>query len=270
MKRSAGITITAVIDFVGCGFTFFGAGISVLTIALRAFIPSAAGTPDPFAAAPALKYIQMLTVLFLVALVAWGVATGIGLLRLREWARISQIVFAALITLVGVFTILLFLFIQLPVPQSDANPEMTRSVMQFTRVFLSLFYGALSAVGIGWLVYFNRRAIREEFRTGAPASVALANGIPAAAARFEPVPGPMHVGRPISITIIAVLMLIRLANFVFVPFAALSNFVFRSVRYRLEPARSACGVRRTARCGGLRLTEAQNVGVDAGDYRRTH
>ncbi|MGA8035580.1 MAG: hypothetical protein WA823_15840 [Candidatus Acidiferrales bacterium] len=217
MKRPAGITITAVIDFVGCAFTFFGAGISVLSIALQPFIARVAGAPDPFAAAPGLKYIQMLTVLFMLALGVWGVATGIGLLRLREGARISQIVFAAFLTLIGIFTILLFLLIQLPVPQNDANPEMTRHVMQFTRVFIPLFYGALSAVGIGWLVYFNKRAIRDEFRSGAPAHVALPDGVPTSAARFEPVPGPMNVGRPVSISIIAALMLIRLVNFVLAP-----------------------------------------------------
>ena len=137
MKRSAGVTIIAVIDFVGCAFTFLGAGISVLSIALQPFIPRAAGVPDPFAAAPGLKFIQLFSVVFMLILVAWGVATGVGLLKLREWARISQIVFAGLLTLIGIFTILLFLFIQLPLPQNDANPEMTRSVMQFTRIFIS-------------------------------------------------------------------------------------------------------------------------------------
>jgi hypothetical protein len=217
MKRSAGVTIIAVIDFVGCAFTFLGAGISVLSIALQPFIPRAAGVPDPFAAAPGLKFIQLFSVVFMLILVAWGVATGVGLLKLREWARISQIVFAGLLTLIGIFTILLFLFIQLPLPQNDANPEMTRSVMQFTRIFISLFYGALTAVGIWWLVYFNRRAVRDEFRSGVPATVALADGVPAAAARFEPVPGPMNVGRPVSISIVAALMLVRLVNFVLVP-----------------------------------------------------
>jgi hypothetical protein len=229
MKRSAGITITAVIDFVGCGFTFLSAGFSLLVVALEsmAVIPMRAGQSAAVAFPPILKYIQIFSCILLLAFVAWGVATAVGLLKLREWARISQLLFAALMTLIALSTVLLFIFIQLPMPPDDRNPELSRTILAFTRIFITIFYGALAALGAWWLYYFSKKSVREEFRSGASARIsAPANG--------EPFRGPMSNARPVSISIIAALFLISVLGIPFIPLARVPFMFFGYVFYGWE------------------------------------
>jgi hypothetical protein len=212
MKRSAGITITAVIDFVGSAFLFFCAAISLVAVALQSIIPASANSSG-IAMPPMVKYVQIFSFFVLLALVACGVATGVGLLRLREWARISQMIFAGLLALMGFSVILLFMFIDLPVPANDRDPELTRHIFQLTRVFISIFYGGLGALGVWWLYYFGKRSVRDEFRSGARAITAayVPGAVPAV--QFGQVPGPMNSGRPVSISVIAALMLIGVLSF---------------------------------------------------------
>jgi hypothetical protein len=220
MKRSAGITITAVIDFIGCAFTLFSALASILVFALQSIIPPASPDAAAIEVPPMLRFFQLAAVLVFLVAVVWGVATGIGLLRLREWARISQLIFAGLITLVGVCSAMLMLTIHLPVGASDPHPEATQHILQVTQFSIAIFYGAFAALGIWWLYYFMRRTIREEFRFGTHASAAVAAVLPGGVPRAtgEPFPGPMHQGRPVSITVISALLFLGVANLIAVPF----------------------------------------------------
>jgi hypothetical protein len=140
---------------------------------------------------------------------AWGIATGVGLLRLREWARISQIVFAALLALTGLASIAVIAFIPMPVPPNDRNPELTQHVFQFVRIGISVFYGGLAALGAWWLFYFNKKSIREEFRGRVSLTIAAAplSGPPSAM-----LPAPMSSARPASISVIAALLFIGAAS----------------------------------------------------------
>jgi hypothetical protein len=223
MKRSAGITITAVIDFVGCAFTLFSALASVLVLVVQSIIPPSSPGAAAMEFPPMLRAFQFIAVLFFFLAVVWGVSTGVGLLRLRDWARISQLIFAGLITLIGVCSALLLLLIQLPMPATDPNPEATQTVLHFTRIFIALMYGGLAALGIWWLYYFTRRPIRDEFSFAARHAVTIPTAIPAELPGgvpfhgVEPFAGPMHQGRPVSITIIAALLLLGVANLIVVP-----------------------------------------------------
>jgi hypothetical protein len=228
MKRSAGITITAVIDFVGSAFTLFTALMSIFVLAAQSIIPPSRPGAPPFEIPPMLHYIQMAAVLIFVLAAVWGIATGVGLLKLREWARISQLLFAGLIALIGVSSAMLMLAIQLPVPVNDPHPETAAHVLQITRFIIAIFYGGLAALGIWWLYYFTRRPIRDEFRTRLGASVAVVEGLPGGVPRAsaEPFPGPMNRARPISITIIAVLLLLGLLSFAALPFVTVPLLFF--------------------------------------------
>ncbi|MGD0306982.1 MAG: hypothetical protein ABSC71_19330 [Candidatus Acidiferrales bacterium] len=231
MKRSAGITITAVIDFVGSAFTLFTAPMSVFVLAVQSIIPPSRPGAAPIEIPSMLHYMQIAAVLIFVLAAAWGIATGVGLLKLREWSRISQLLFAGLIALIGVSSAMLMLAIQLPVPVNDPHPETAAHVLQITRFFIAIFYGGLAALGIWWLYYFTRRPIRDEFRTRSGASVAVVDGLPGGIPRgsTEPFPGPMNRARPVSITIIAALMLLRLLSFVALPFVRVPLLFFGSI-----------------------------------------
>ena len=85
MKRSVGVTISAVVVLFGCGIALVSTAFTVLGFAEMA----ARGAAPPFG-----RIAGVFLVLLMLCLAGWGVATGISLLYLREWARISMLVFS--------------------------------------------------------------------------------------------------------------------------------------------------------------------------------
>lgn len=101
----------------------------------------------------------------------WGIVTGIGLLRLRNWARISIVVFSVLLALMGLVSMPAILLVPAPpnVPQNFGA----------VRTAIAIVYGAFGLLGAVWLYYFNRRATREAFgrtaavESGRPLSISI-------------------------------------------------------------------------------------------------
>ncbi len=194
MKRSAGLTISAVVVLLGCGLTLVCCAFMALGLAEMA----ARGATPQFT-----KAAGVMMALFLLALAVWGIATGINLLQLREWSRISMLVFSAFLLVVSLPGILLMLFVPLPAQPNVPDPALMARVMAATRIGMVVFYGLLLLLGGWWLYFFNSRAVKDQFRSAdgsAPASPG-AWGHPAAVASALP-------KRPISITIIAYVSLV--------------------------------------------------------------
>jgi hypothetical protein len=61
----------------------------------------------------------MMLVGFVISLV--GIAAGIGVVKLQQWARITLLVWAAFATFLCGLFVGIFLFIPLPVPQREAG-----------------------------------------------------------------------------------------------------------------------------------------------------
>jgi hypothetical protein len=93
----------------------------------------------------------------------WGIWTSVGIFRRRGWARISIVVFAAMLTFMSVGGCLVFLFLQLP-PQ----PGVSQKLMDGVRWGMAGFYGLLAAIGVWWLVLFNMNSTKEYFGQDAP------------------------------------------------------------------------------------------------------
>jgi hypothetical protein len=85
----------------------------------------------------------------------WGTTTAIGLFRLRNWGRVSILVFAGLLALTGVAAAPAILLIPAP-PTATPN-------FGTVRVGMAAFYAALGLLGAFWLYYFSRRATRDAF-----------------------------------------------------------------------------------------------------------
>lgn len=93
--------------------------------------------------------------LLFAVLAVWSFFTLIRVARLRRWGRTSLLLLAAFLTLVGAYGTVFDLYALVhgamaPAPGRD-------------QVVLGLFYLALAAIGIGWLVYFNRPSTRALF-----------------------------------------------------------------------------------------------------------
>ncbi|MGD0831039.1 MAG: hypothetical protein ABR907_08865 [Terracidiphilus sp.] len=216
MKRPTGIILSAVILLLASLFQLLmamcmafaavmerkGMGAGGLTVA-----PSAPPTPSWMAA---LMYVMCA---FCVALAAWGIATTIGLLKLRRWARYSILVIGGLLAFFGFVSVLFSLFLlTIPLP-SPANMDAAQAhtALAMAKVIygcMAFFYALICAVGVWWLVYFNRRKVCEVF------ACSTENG---------PVEIIVPSRRPILISVIAALNLLGAAScllLAFLPFPA--------------------------------------------------
>ena len=196
MQRSIGVTLSAVLVFLGCGLTLLFLGLGILGVALA---------PQPNV--PIMHAILVVEMLLGFGFVAWGVASGVGLLNLREWARISMLAFSAMMVLFSVIPLVIFAFI--PFPQPPGAPP---NFIFFVRIAVGLFYGFFAALGAFWIYFFNRRNVREQFKRPAGAHPAIASskapGVPAAAPDATP-------RRPVPIILVAIFFLLGSS---FIPF----------------------------------------------------
>ncbi|MGA2418909.1 MAG: hypothetical protein ABSG69_02400 [Candidatus Acidiferrum sp.] len=120
----------------------------------------------------------------------WGLASGIGLFRYRNWARISTLVWSAITLVFGSIAFLVTLTIRIPVPPSA--PPQTASLARF---FIALFFGLPGALAIWWLILFSQKSIRQLFAAlpAPPKGPLDESGFPATAPRSSQVPVPIAV-----------------------------------------------------------------------------
>lgn len=221
MKRPAGVTISAVLVFIGSGVALLCAVLMILAFAV---MPAAESTPAFTRGA------GLIMSIFMLGFAAWGIVTGINLLHAREWSRISIIVFSGLLLVMGVPGLLMMLVMPLPTPPTPAMPPGAamppmEQLMTAVRVGVAIFYALLALLGGWWIYFFNTRPIKEHFR-GAGLGTTASTWAPAALAPTE-VPGAPK--RPVSITIIAYLALVGacifpILNILHLPLTFLSFF----------------------------------------------
>lgn len=199
MKRSGGVTVIAILSLLGSTLTF---AIGILMLVIMNFVP--ASRPDQIPPSPIpLKLIFVMSALVYLLPAIWGVLTGIGLWRLRNWARISTIVFSVLLILMGGFAGLMTLFIPFPLtPTPGANPAMMGGI----RAVMGMFWLALTGIGVWWAVFFNRSKVKAQF---GQTPLVLEDGSQIKAGySLQGSVDPDAGKRPLSITIIAWFLLV--------------------------------------------------------------
>jgi len=180
MNRSRGVTASAVVVFIGSGFALLAALITALALAIT---PRTVQQPElPIG----------MTIGILVSeagFAVWGIVSGIGLLGLRQWARISVLVFSGFLLLATVPA--LVIVPAMPMPHTADMPD---NFYFFMKMFLVLIYAIPAAIGTWWLFFFNKRSVKDQFR-GMEAGVSALSS-------------PQATERPISILIIGWFMVI--------------------------------------------------------------
>jgi len=198
MNRSSGVTAAAITALVG-------SILWILLIFLSAFgmilgfktIQSQQGLEMPAMG------IMGLGIAIQFAFGVWGVLTAIGVLWLKEWARICMLVFSGL--LIGFSVLTLPVVIVMPLP---ATPAPTPNFNFYFKFSFAAVCSIPIAIGVWWLVLFTRRGVALQFAL--PAQLGIANGAtlggPAGVQSRQLQPsGPR---RPVSITVIAWFMAI--------------------------------------------------------------
>jgi len=123
-----------------------------------------------------LKGVAIFVTIFCVGLGAWGIATAVGIFRRREWSRISIVLFAALLTVMGLCCVAAMLF--MPLPSANGTQALEPRTMQMVRWGIAVFYGLLALVGVWWLLLFNTAKTKQYFGRGGDAAVAADGGKP--------------------------------------------------------------------------------------------
>lgn len=236
-NRSAGITVIAIVAFIGSALLL---GLAALLVI--AMIASPTPPPnDPQLPPMFFKVFRVVIPLFYVVPAVWGIVTAVGLLQLRNWARISTIVFSVLLIVFGGFGLLTAMaFFLKPPPGNGLDPKMFPIVGAITAMI------ALAQIGIGiwWMVFFNRAKVKMQFLPQPPLYTHLGQGAAPYAIDMPhvatpPPPGlapptglatpttlpiaaaPKRAARPVSISVIAWFLLI---SSLFVPL----NIVFHA------------------------------------------
>ena len=174
MKRLPGVIFSAVILALGSLFQLLMAALMVFAGTLEKTQTHSSGGLSTTVASPTPAWMPMFSYglgVFCILLAVWGILTTVGLFRMRRWARISTLVIGGCLAILGVPSMLMMLvmtMVPFPTP-ATVDPSQAHTIQMATRIGLGVgaaVYALVSAVGISWLVYFNRKAVREAFAGG--------------------------------------------------------------------------------------------------------
>ncbi|MGB2678195.1 MAG: hypothetical protein WAN12_14015 [Candidatus Acidiferrum sp.] len=121
--------------------------------------PADDGVPFPQAA----RAMANVTWLFLFLLAIFGIFVGVGILRRRNWARISILIWGGLMAFFSTITMVATFFIMNSLPSTLPNAAETASFLAVFKWVLALFYAIPLGVGIWWLILFTRKAVVDDF-----------------------------------------------------------------------------------------------------------
>ena len=163
MRASKGVIVSAIIAIIG-------SLVSILLGVLMIFAMRAAFVPPPEHPAPAIPIGVMFGILtgFYAGFGVWGIVSTIGLLRLRNWARICFAIFGGILaffSLSGAFG--MGLMATSPTePPPNVSPAFMTGVYAVFAIVALLF----AALGIWWMIFFNRSRVKAQFMGEAAAS----------------------------------------------------------------------------------------------------
>jgi hypothetical protein len=155
MNRSPGVTAVAVVamleGLLACSIGAF----AVLGLAMSRAVPQPTDSPKQPVAVGA---ILLLEVVMFLGVGGWKIASAVGLLRQKNWARISLCAWGgvfAVFNLFGLLGALLMAKISLPMTAANVPPDFM-TVFAWVMGMLCLIQ---AGIGVWWLVFLNRRAV---------------------------------------------------------------------------------------------------------------
>ncbi len=152
-KPPASVILSAILAILGSLFSMLCLGLGLMGLYLTPAGRDVPAVPQFARAAATIMFVIM----FVVAIV--GVSTGIGLFKLKNWARISALIWAGITVLfctLGVIGILFLPFPAMPTTQ-NVNVSAVKGLLVFS-------YGLPILVGVWWLVLFNQEKTKALFR----------------------------------------------------------------------------------------------------------
>lgn len=173
------VTAAGVVAIALCLFGAFGCLMAMIGFLLLPQMQQVQGGPELPQEARAFT---IAFVLFGLALCVFGIFVGVGVIRRRNWARITMLIWGGFMAVVCTLLVVLMIFVFNAIPQAqlpNVRPGDAANVMRFLNVFVVVFYGIPAAIGIWWLALFTRSRVSEAFTNPAPAVPTMdASGFP--------------------------------------------------------------------------------------------
>jgi hypothetical protein len=155
-KRSASVTAAAVVAILGGLFLLLCCSVAFFAF-LLVKLPGPASELPPF-----VRTAMLATQGFMMCLSLFGIATGIGLIYLRNWARVSILIWGGMAVFFGGIGIpIAFL---MPFPATPNAPDLPAESMQAVRWIFLAIYAMPLLIGVWWLILFNRKTVKAQFR----------------------------------------------------------------------------------------------------------
>jgi len=140
--------------------------IAVATVAGMGMLPQPSGSPE---IPPNVKSMAVAMMVVFAGLAVFGIFTGVGVLHLKNWARISMLIWGGVMAAFCSLALLFATFVPLP-----GGPAASPMGVPFLRLVLIVMYGTPLLIGVWWLVLFNQPAIKAQFLAVPPADGQLA------------------------------------------------------------------------------------------------
>lgn len=165
MKRPAGLILTSIaLGLLALGQTLAALSMFFAGFAFRKGIPASPAAPQ---LGPAFQeFVSIFSLIFgllLLLFAAWSVLTIVGLLRLRNWGRISTLILGGILAGFGGLSCVMAIISIFIGPMGPTQANMPTHLMQIVLGVTGLFYAAVAAVGVSWLIYFNHPTVRALF-----------------------------------------------------------------------------------------------------------
>jgi hypothetical protein len=152
-ERSAAVTAAGVVAIIGSVLTALGVLLGLFGLFIAPALPNAPQSPLP------LRTLTMSMMFVFLGVAIGGVFTGVGLLRLKDWARISVLVWAGITAPISMLSLVAFAFLQFP-----SSPNAPANFTVFFHIFAAIVYGVPLGIAIWWLIFFTRKSIAAQFR----------------------------------------------------------------------------------------------------------
>jgi hypothetical protein len=210
---SAGVVAAGIVAIAGSACVL----LSTLLALVGLFVlPHVVEAPPPPVMPFFIRSIAMVMTIVFLAVAAFGIFTGVGLIRLRNWARIATLVWSGIAAPMSALPLVFLLLVPLPMP-----PNLPANLLAFTRVFAVLLYGAPLAASVWWLIFFTRKGVVSQFQmaSSVPAKPEVATLPPAQVA-------PAYPGVPLPITVLACFLLLSSLSLVLIPFMPFPTVLF--------------------------------------------
>ena len=153
-RPSATVTVAAIVGICFAAFMILCCGFAIVSL-------STLQLPNATAGPPFVKSVTLASMVIGCGIAIFGIITCAGVLRLKNWARISLLVWASVMTFFSGLAILFMAFV--PFPAGPANSPVDSGVVRAIGMFA---YGVPLLIGIWWLVLFNQRSVKEQFLSG--------------------------------------------------------------------------------------------------------